>query len=75
MDAAVKPVSAGANNAPWTFWSYLRRRWENDHGLRIDHILLSPTLAPRLKAAGVDKPVRGQEGASDHAPTWIDLTD
>jgi len=67
--------SAGANNAPWTFWSYLRRRWENDHGLRIDHILLSPTLAPRLKTAGVDKPVRGEDGASDHAPTWIDLAD
>jgi len=63
------------HGAPWTFWSYLRRRWENDHGLRIDHVLLSPALAPRLKAAGVDKPVRDAPGASDHAPTWIDLTD
>jgi exodeoxyribonuclease-3 len=72
---AAPAPSAGANNAPWTFWSYLRRRWENDHGLRIDHILLSPALAPRLQAAGVDKPVRGEPGASDHAPTWIDLAD
>jgi exodeoxyribonuclease-3 len=73
--AKASGVSAGANNAPWTFWSYLRRRWENDHGLRIDHLLLSPTLAERLTAAGVDKPVRGEEGASDHAPTWTDLSD
>jgi hypothetical protein len=74
-DVGGKIASAGANGAPWTFWSYLRRRWENDKGLRIDHILLTPDLAARLKAAGVDKPVRGEEGASDHAPTWIDLTD
>ena len=74
-DTGGKAVSAGANGAPWTFWSYLRRRWENDHGLRIDHILLSPALAPRLEAAGVDKPVRGEPGASDHAPTWIELSD
>ncbi len=65
----------GANGAPWTFWSYLRRRWENDKGLRIDHLLLSPTLAERLQRAGVDKPVRGEPGASDHAPTWVDLAD
>ncbi len=68
-------ASAGANGAPWTFWSYLRRRWEKDHGLRIDHILLSPALAERLDGAGVDKPVRGEPGASDHAPAWIDLAD
>ena len=44
-------------------------------GLRIDHLLLSPALAERLTATGVDKPVRGEPGASDHAPTWADLTD
>jgi len=60
---------------PWTFWSYLRRRWEADKGLRIDHLLLTPDLAERLTTTGVDKGVRGEEGASDHAPTWIDLAD
>jgi len=60
---------------PWTFWSYLRRRWENDKCLRIDHVLLSPALAERLEGGGVDKPVRGEEGASDHAPTWVELAD
>lgn len=57
----------------YTFWDYLRGAWERNAGLRIDHLLLSPTLAPRLAAAGVDTWVRGKEGASDHAPAWITL--
>lgn len=57
----------------WTFWAYIRRRWENDKGLRLDHLLLSPALAGRLEGAGVDRPVRGWEGASDHAPAWVEV--
>ena len=57
----------------YTFWDYKRQRWERDAGLRLDHLLLSPDLAARLVDAGVDKTARGQEGASDHAPTWISL--
>lgn len=57
----------------YTFWDYLRKRWERDAGLRIDHLLLSPALAARLQSAGVDKQVRGGEGASDHAPAWVQL--
>ncbi len=53
----------------YTFWHYMRRRWENDHGLRLDHLLLNEAASRRLKAAGVDKDVRGRPGASDHAPT------
>lgn len=59
----------------YTFWDYFRQHWERDAGLRIDHLLLSPSLAPRLKAAGVDRWVRGLEGASDHAPTWVELAE
>ncbi|WP_184259985.1 exodeoxyribonuclease III [Rhodopseudomonas rhenobacensis] len=55
----------------YTFWHYMRQRYERDAGLRLDHLLLSPQLAPRLRDAGVDRAVRGQQGASDHAPTWI----
>ena len=54
----------------YTFWDYKRDRWARDAGLRLDHILLSPDLAPRLLDAGVDRDVRGAEGASDHAPVW-----
>ncbi|GAB6197456.1 exodeoxyribonuclease III [Lysobacter xanthus] len=57
----------------YTFWDYFRKHWERDAGLRIDHLLLSPSLAPLLHDAGVDRWVRGQAGASDHAPTWIEL--
>jgi len=57
----------------YTFWDYFRRHWETDSGLRIDHLLLNAELAPRLLSAGVDRWVRGQPHASDHAPTWITI--
>ena len=61
------------NERVYTFWHYMRHRWERDAGLRLDHLLLSPSLKPRLKEAGVDRVVRGREGASDHAPVWVEL--
>jgi len=57
----------------YTFWDYFRQHWQTNSGLRIDHILLNAELARRLKGAGVDKWVRGEPGASDHAPTWVTL--
>lgn len=59
----------------YTFWDYRRKRWERNAGLRLDHILLAPKLKSRLKAAGVDRDVRGRPDASDHAPVWITLRD
>ena len=59
----------------FTFWDYMRNRWPRDAGLRLDHLLLSRKLARRLADAGVDKRVRGEENASDHAPVWIELRD
>jgi exodeoxyribonuclease III len=57
----------------YTFWDYMRKRWERDAGLRIDHLLLNAELSARLVEAGVDKAVRGKVDASDHAPVWIDV--
>jgi exodeoxyribonuclease-3 len=57
----------------YTFWDYMRKRWERDAGLRIDHLLLNAELSARLVEAGVDKAVRGRTGASDHAPAWIEV--
>ena len=57
----------------YTFWDYLRNRWPRDAGLRIDHLLLSSSVAGRLTDAGVDRAVRGRADASDHAPVWIEL--
>ena len=55
----------------YTFWDYFRDHWKRDAGLRIDHLLLSSTLAPKLAEAGVNRWVRDRPNASDHAPTWI----
>jgi exodeoxyribonuclease-3 len=57
----------------YTFWDYRRMRWERDAGMRLDHFLLSPDVAGRLRGAGVDRWVRGRENASDHAPAWIEI--
>lgn len=59
----------------FTFWDYFRNAFGRDAGIRIDHLLLSPKVAGRLTAAGVDRDVRGWEKASDHAPTWVELTE
>jgi exodeoxyribonuclease-3 len=59
----------------YTFWDYFRNAYGRDAGLRIDHLLLSPAVARRLTAAGVDKAFRGREKASDHAPAWVQLAD
>lgn len=57
----------------YTFWKYYRNAFARDAGLRIDHLLLTPDLAKRLKRAGVTRAVRGWEKSSDHAPVWIEL--
>jgi exodeoxyribonuclease III len=57
----------------WTFWDYKFERWPKDKGMRLDHFLLSPSLSGKLVDGGVDRWVRGEPNASDHAPTWISL--
>ncbi len=57
----------------WTFWDYQSAAWERDCGLRIDHALLSPTLAERLVAAGPDREERGRAQPSDHVPVLVEL--
>jgi exodeoxyribonuclease-3 len=57
----------------YTYWDHFRNHWARNAGLRIDHLLLSPVLAPRLQDAGVDRWVRGEPRPSDHAPAWVRL--
>jgi exodeoxyribonuclease-3 len=59
----------------YTFWDYMRNRWQRNAGLRLDHLLLSKMVASRLIDAGVDRAVRGRDGASDHTPVWVELED
>ena len=57
----------------YTFWDYTAGCWQRDAGFRIDHLLCSPEAADRVRNAGVDRWARGEEKASDHAPTWVVL--
>jgi len=63
------------NETIYTFWDYFRNAYGRDAGLRIDHLLLNAPALMRLERAAVDRHVRGWEKASDHAPTWIELSD
>jgi exodeoxyribonuclease III len=58
----------------YTYWDYQQNAWPQDHGLRIDHLLLSPQAADRLVAAGIDKAPRAMPKASDHTPVWCELS-
>jgi exodeoxyribonuclease-3 len=59
----------------YTYWDYQGGAWAQDHGLRIDALVLSPVAAERLAAAGVDRAPRALDGASDHTPVWCVLDD
>jgi exodeoxyribonuclease-3 len=58
----------------YTYWDYQGGAWPKDHGIRIDHLLLSPQAADRLEAAEIDKGPRGKDKASDHTPAWCALS-
>jgi exodeoxyribonuclease-3 len=68
---AIRAMHAGPG--PYSFWDYQGGAWQKDHGIRIDHLMLSPEAANRLAAAGVDRHVREWEKPSDHVPVWADL--
>ena len=59
----------------YTYWDYYRQRFERDRGLKIDFVLASPPLAPRVTTAFIDRDERAGTGASDHAPVIVDLSD
>ncbi|GBD43620.1 Exodeoxyribonuclease III [bacterium HR40] len=57
----------------WTFWDYQGGAFQLDHGIRIDHLLLSPQAVDRLRAARIDRRPRAMPKASDHTPVLIEL--
>jgi exodeoxyribonuclease III len=59
----------------FTYWDYFRRAFEYNRGIRIDHMLLSPALAPRLESCEIDKGPRALEKPSDHTPILVQLRD
>jgi exodeoxyribonuclease-3 len=68
---AVRAVEGGGG--VYTFWDYQAGAWQKNNGIRIDHIMLSPEAADRLRQAGVDRHVRAWEKPSDHVPVWVEL--
>jgi len=57
----------------YTFWDYQAGAWRKNHGIRIDHVLLSPQGLDRLRDCGIDKHVREGDKPSDHVPVWAEL--
>jgi exodeoxyribonuclease-3 len=57
----------------YTFWDYQAGAWQRNNGIRIDHIMLSPEAADRLRQAGIDRHVRTWEKPSDHVPVWVEI--
>jgi exodeoxyribonuclease-3 len=61
-------MQSDASAHKYTFWDYQAGAWQKDHGIRIDHLLLSPQAADRLERVDIYKPARALEKASDHVP-------
>ena len=57
----------------YTFWDYQAGAWTKDHGIRIDHHLLSAQAADRLNSVSIYKKARGLDKPSDHVPVIIEL--
>ncbi len=57
----------------YSFWDYQAGAWNRNNGIRIDHFLLCPYTADRLRDCQIDKEIRGYEKPSDHVPVWVDL--
>ncbi len=57
----------------YTFWDYQAGAWQRNNGIRIDHALLSPQAADRLKTCVIHRDVRGWDKPSDHVPVVIEL--
>ncbi|MEM5544186.1 exodeoxyribonuclease III [Sulfitobacter sp. AS92] len=57
----------------YSFWDYQAGAWNRNNGIRIDHFLLSPTVADRLRDCQIDRDVRGRDKPSDHVPIWVEL--
>ncbi len=68
---AVRAIHPGG--PVYTFWDYQAGAWPRDRGLRIDHVLLSPTLAERLGGALPDRRERGEDQPSDHVPVLVEF--
>ena len=63
-----------AETGQFTYWDYFRQAFERNRGVRIDHFLISQSVAGRLKSCEIDKEPRGLEKPSDHTPILLELS-
>ncbi|MBU6374013.1 MAG: exodeoxyribonuclease III [Alphaproteobacteria bacterium] len=61
-------MQADGRTHQYTFWDYQAGAWPKDHGIRIDHLLMSPQAADRLQGVEIFRKARGLEKPSDHVP-------
>jgi exodeoxyribonuclease III len=57
----------------YSFWDYQAGAWQKDHGIRIDHLLLSPQASDRLAGVQIYRNARALEKPSDHVPVIATL--
>jgi len=67
---AIRQVS---DRAIYSFWDYQQASWRKNNGIRIDHILLSPEAADKMRGAFIQKELRAAQKPSDHVPVWLEM--
>ncbi len=58
----------------YSFWDYQAGAWNKNNGIRIDHVLMTPSCADLMEDVGIDRDVRGRDKPSDHVPVWVALS-
>jgi len=58
----------------YTFWDYMAGSWQKNHGLRIDHFLVSSNLLNDIKKINIDKKPRSKLKPSDHTPIELEIS-
>jgi exodeoxyribonuclease-3 len=66
-------MQADGQPGGYTFWDYQAGAWQRNHGIRIDHLLLSPQAADRLRGVQIHRDVRDRDKPSDHVPVTAEL--
>ena len=66
-------MAANGAAGGYTFWDYQAGAWNRNHGIRIDHLLLSPQAADRLGAVTIHRDARARDKPSDHVPVVVEL--
>ena len=58
----------------YTFWDYMAGSWQKNHGMRIDHFLVSNNLLDNIKNVIIDKRPRSKLKPSDHTPIELEIS-